>query len=352
MSPDSLLGICIPTYKRPDQLVACVESVIHSAGKLTIPIFISDDSTDDTNKAAMSRLRGRYSHIMYSRNETNLGIDRNILKSVDLCSCRYAWLLGEDDRLLPGAIPYVVDVLRREAPDFLYVNYRSVDASLKIILKDRSLPLKKDDRIDASVFLAGAAWSMAFIGACVVRKELWNAVSAERYVGTYYAHVGRIMAYLKGKTIFRIADSLVLNRCGSPGTFSWTDSIFEVVNGWKKLMEALRPLHGDQACQSSLASFEQAHGLNTLYFLAYLRADAAFNSGLFRRIVLPSRRSAGYKIGARIIALTPPIVFKGMRFLLNQMRAVRYGRLCGQMYLPVDVSGINKETKAGTTGHG
>lgn len=249
------------------------------------------------------------------------------MKSVDLCSCEYAWLLGEDDRLLPGAISSVLDVIKREDPPFIYVNYKSVDSSMKIVLKDRSLPLINDDKVESSEFLAKDAWSIGFIGACIVRTELWRIIKADRYIGTYFAHVGRIMEYLKGKSPFRIAEPLVLNRCGSPGSFSWTDSTFDVVSGWKRLMKVLEPLYGETVCQDSVRSFEQAHGLNSLYFLAYLRADSAFNSEMFRRMILPSQKSDGYKIGAWAIARTPPILFQGIRYLLNQVRAVRYGRL-------------------------
>lgn len=327
MTPDPILGICIPAYKRPDQLLASVQSIIRSTGELAIPVFISDDSTDDTNITTVERLRALYPHIIHSRNEKNLGIDRNILKSVDICSCRYAWLLGEDDRLLPGAVSYVLGVIKHEDPPYLYVNYKSVDASMKIILKDRSLPLMQDDKMDASEYLARDAWSMGFIGSCVVRTEDWSNVRPDRYIGTYFAHVGRIMEYLKGKSLFRIAEPLVLNRCGSPGTFSWTDSTFDVVSGWKRLMKELAPLYGETVCQDSVRSFERAHGLNSLYFLAYLRADSVFNNQVFKRMIRPSRKSIGYKLGSWIISLIPPFFFQGMRFLLNQTRAVRYGRL-------------------------
>lgn len=327
MTHDSVLGICIPTYKRPDQLMACVRSIIQSVGKLNIPVFISDDSADDTNVVTIEQLRALYPHILHYRNRKNLGIDRNILRSVDICSYRYAWLLGEDDRLLPGAVSHVLDVLKREDPFFLYVNYASIDASMKIILKDRSLHLKEDDTIRSSEFLAKDAWSMGFIGSCVVRTEHWLAVRPDRYIGTYFAHVGRIMEYLNGKSLFRIAEPLVLNRCGSPGTFSWTDSTFEVIGGWKRLMKKLEPLYGEEVCSESVQSFERAHGLNSLYFLAYLRADSAFNKDVLRRVIFPSRKSIGYKIGAGAIAVMPPILLQGVRFLLNQFRAVRYGRL-------------------------
>jgi len=327
MTHDHILGICIPTYKRPDHLLACVQSIIRSAGELAIPLFISDDSTDDTNVAIVEQLRAIYPHIIHSHNERNLGIDCNILKSVDICSCRYAWILGEDDRLLPNAISYVRNVLERKDPPFLYVNYKSIDASMKIVLKERSLPLTQDDSIESSAFLAKNAWSMGFIGSCVVRTEYWHAIKPDRYIGTYFAHVGRIMEYLKGKSLFRISEPLVLNRCGSPGTFSWTDSTFEVISGWKRLMQELESLYGKDVCQASLTSFERAHGLNSLYFLAYLRADSAFNNDMFKCIIRSSEKPIGYKLGSWIIALTPPILFQGMRYLLNQARAFRYGRL-------------------------
>lgn len=327
VTPEPILGICIPAYKRPDQLLASVQSIIQSVGKNKIPIYISDDSTDDSNVATIDRLRALYPFIIHHRNQKNLGIDCNILMSADICPCRYAWLLGEDDRLLPDAVNYVLGVLKREDPFFLYVNYASVDASMKIVLKDRSLRLRHDDTIGSSEFLARDAWSIGFIGSCIIRTEYWQAIKPDRYIGTYFAHVGRILEYLKGRSLFRIAEPLVLNRSGSPGAFSWTDSTFQVVSGWKRLMKELEPLYGTEVCNESVRSFERAHGLNSLYFLAYLRADSAFNSDVLRRIILPSRRAIGYKIGARAIAVMPPILLRGMRFLLNQFRAVRYGRL-------------------------
>jgi glycosyltransferase involved in cell wall biosynthesis len=327
VTPEPILGICIPAYKRPDQLLAGVQSIIQSVGNHTIPVFISDDSTDDTNVATIERLRALYPHIIHFRNPENLGIDRNILRSVNICPCRYAWLLGEDDHLLPAAVSSVLDVLKREDPPFLYVNYKSVDASMKIVLKDRSLPLMRDDTIGSPEYLAGDAWSMGFIGSCIIRTEYWHDVKPDRYIGTYFAHVGRVMEYLKGRSLYRIAEPLVLNRCGSPGAFSWTDSTFQVVSGWERLMKELEPLYGAKACQESIQSFERAHGLNSLYFLAYLRADSVLNSDVFRRIILPSRKSIGYKMGAGAIAVIPSLLFKALRYLLYQFRALRYGRL-------------------------
>ena len=52
MSFNQRLGICIPTYKRPDQLWLCVQSVIAAAAPYDVPICIADDSADGMHEVA------------------------------------------------------------------------------------------------------------------------------------------------------------------------------------------------------------------------------------------------------------------------------------------------------------
>ena len=146
--------------------------------------------------------------MVYERNRANLGIDGNILRCADICPCEYAWLIGEDDRILPGGVATVLDVLERKAPEvpFVYVNYTAVDDDFRVVLKERSLDLEGDRLIDAETFFERWAWSMGFIGACVVRKEDWSAVRREPYIGTYFAHVGVIMESVKAKQVCLLSE--------------------------------------------------------------------------------------------------------------------------------------------------
>lgn len=317
-----LLGICIPTYKRPDQLFACVASIIRSIGKRSVPIFISDDSTDDTNVGTIGRLRALYPHIIHDRNPSNLGIDRNILKSVDICTCRFAWMIGEDDRMVPEAVPTVLEVLEsapRELP-FIYVNYASVDESLTLVLHEQSLPLKQDVVRKAEDFLQSEAWSMGFIGACVVNKRLWAGARREPYLDSYFAHVGMILESIRGQDIHMIAKPLVLNRCGTARIFTWTDSAFEVMYGWARMTQALEPLYGAQACRNSNAAMDRAHGTGTMLWYGYLRADRAFSLEVYRKHVRPAPLSSLHKFGACTIAITPPQLFQLVRWGLTHIR--------------------------------
>ena len=71
---NKLLGICIPTYKRPDQLKLCIESIIQAARPFDVPIFIADDSVDTTNHAVLNHLARDYPHLFITANDENLGI--------------------------------------------------------------------------------------------------------------------------------------------------------------------------------------------------------------------------------------------------------------------------------------
>lgn len=322
MNSNTMLGICIPTYKRPDQLLACVQSIIRSIGDRAIPIFISDDSTDETNDTVIGQLQAAYPHIIHDRNAKNLGIDRNILKSVDICTCRYAWMIGEDDRLVPEAIPTVLAVLEN-SPDelpFVFVNYASVNETLTLVLHERSLPLDHDIHKRVEDFFENEAWSIGFIGACIINRRLWDTAHRDPYLDSYFAHVGMILEYLKGRELYMIAKPLVLNRCGTARIFTWTHTAFEVMYGWSRMTKALEHLYGVEACENSNDSMDDAHGTGTMLWYGYLRADHAFSLAAYHKHVHRDHHSQLHKAGAWLIAVTPPQVFQAVRWVLTHIR--------------------------------
>ncbi len=322
-----LLGFCIPTHKRPDQLVRCVRSIVRSAAPFGLPVHVADDSGDETNVAAMAALKAEYPAIHHHRNPRNLGIDRNILRCVDLCHARHAWIMGEDDRVLPQAVPAVLETLAGGERPFVFVNYSSVDEELRLVLDERSLPLARDVDESAEEFLARDAWSMGFIGACVVEKSRWATVRSERYVGTYYAHVGTIMEYLRGHRVRLIAKPLVLNRCGTPRLFTWKSSTFDVLHGWARMIDLLRDTYPADVCDRASRAFREAHGVGSTSFFAYLRADRALDPVIHDRHVRQGSYSARERGASWCIARTPPQLFQAARWVLERARRARNRRL-------------------------
>ena len=323
MTYNRRLGICIPTYKRPDQLRLCIQSVIAAAAAHAVPIFVADDSADDTNSSAIQALQAEYSQIIHVRNPQNLGIDRNILHCADICPCDYAWLLGEDDRLLPDAVACVLKVLEKSSPAFLAVNYSSVNEEVSLIIKEKLMDISADTNRSAEDFLRREAPAIGFIGSCVVNKALWDTIDPAPYLDTYFAHVGRILASVSGRRVLLIAKPLVLNRAGGAAAFTWSDDAYGVYTGWAKVIRRLEPLYGAAVCAECAAAFDRLHGLNTVRFMMAKRADRVYNLDIYRKFIQRSDRGLGHKLLARLVAEAPPILFQVLHSLLSRVRQQR-----------------------------
>lgn len=325
---NSLLGVSLPVYKRPDQLRRCLVSVIEAARPHGVPVYILDDSGDDTNLETVAAARQAYAEIRHIRNPSTLGIDRNILNSVDACECRYVWLLGEDDRLTPDAVGTVLKILASE-PAFVFVNYSTVNEEVTSVLREQALPLAADGRQDAAGFLASHGWAAGFIGGCVVNRELWRNAPQDPYIGTYFAHVGVIFHSLHGREVQWVAEPLVLNRCGTTAAFTWQSVTFEVLGGWARLMDGLRPLYGKEVCDQAVQSFERAHGLNSLKFLLYLRAGGAYDRRHFETYIRPARRGMVYTAAAWLVARGNRKLIHMAHRLVSRVRQQRGRRIAG-----------------------
>lgn len=118
------ISICIPTYNRAAHLANCLHSIIsnRSRSQKDFQVCVSDNcSTDETEKVVLSAQR--HIPIKYRKNAANLGIPRNFLNAVEMAEGEFAWLIGDDDLLLPDALERVLRLIEEHpAVDFFYVN--------------------------------------------------------------------------------------------------------------------------------------------------------------------------------------------------------------------------------------
>lgn len=118
------LSICIPTYNRAAHLGNCLHSirVSRAASTCNVEVCVSDNaSTDDTE--AVVREAQRHMPIKYHRNAENLGIPRNFLNVVRMAEGEFAWLLGDDDLVVPDGIERTCRLIAQHpSVDFFYVN--------------------------------------------------------------------------------------------------------------------------------------------------------------------------------------------------------------------------------------
>ncbi len=297
--------------------MGCIRSVIRSAGESRIPIIVADDSADDTNAEAMSALMREYAGLRWHRNERNLGIDGNICRAVSLCDADYAWLLGEDDLFVPDAVPRVLAALHNREPAFLFVNYSYVSNDYRYSLKERVVAVRSDQRLSAAEFAERYSWAMGFIGACVVDRRRW--VVDEGFLGTYYAHVGSVLARLAGAEVTMVADPIVLNRAENSRSFTWRDRPFDVFFGWERMLRRLHSGHPYFDLQRALASSRVLFRHRSVAWLISKRADGLYDRSVYRKYIASSERSGVARAVSYLIALCPRALCGAAKLLAREL---------------------------------
>ncbi len=316
------LGICIPTYKRPDFLRRCVLSALEAAGDRPVRVFIADDSMDDTNTALYAELARLSERIVISRNPINLGIDDNIQCSVDMCDCDYAWIVGEDDYFLPGAVQRVHDLLQRSSSAFVFANYVYVsDDGGRVIDQALHAPPAQMPGTD---FVASHLWAAGFIGGCIIDRRRWAATSPTPYKGTYYTHVGRICELLAapGAVAGLISEPSVANRVDGTDTFTWKHDSYGVFFGFQAMCAAVArqfPVIAAQA-QTAAEVMEHRYQWLSLRVAMRLRSELGYDKAQFHRYLASHIRNPIKRLALYVISITPPGM---LRSLVSGYRRLR-----------------------------
>ena len=318
------LGICIPTYKRPDFLRRCVISAFEAAGDYPIHVFIADDSTDDTNSDLYQELQSKYPRISVHRNQKNLGIDNNIQCCVDICDCDYAWIVGEDDYFLPNSIHRVFDLLQGMSLPFLFSNYAYVGIDDVKIGQALSRP---SGCMPAVKFIGEHLWAAGFIGACIINRKLWSSTPAEPYANTYYTHVGRIceLMALTHDPIYVIAEPSVGNRVEGEDNFTWKHDSYGVFFGFKAMCETVAERHSifSQAAFQAISGMEKRYGWMTLRLAMRLRSELGYDFRQYQRYLASNIKNPLRRLLFYVISISPPPIFRPLVIIYRRLRNFR-----------------------------
>jgi len=306
------LGICIPTYRRPEFLRRCILSAIASAQGQSIRIFIADDAADGTNDRVLAELRATHPFIEAHRHSVNLGIDDNIQHAVNLCDCDYAWLVGEDDTFLPGAVARMHSRLQVSSETFVFANYAYVgeDPALTIAT---ALDVGGDDSMAAEDFLGQYLWAAGFIGACVVRRSAWAGTDAAPYKGSYYTHVGRIAEIVADAgRVAIVRECSVANRVEGTDAFTWKRDSYGVFFGFLAMCHAAatrRPRFAHAFAQAG-ETMERRYRWLSLRLAMRLRSERGYDLTQYRRYLRSAKLGTAKRMAMLVISISPPAVFK------------------------------------------
>jgi hypothetical protein len=155
------LAIAIPTYKRGSILKENIELMLGEIRMYSIPIYVSDDSNDDSTKSIFEEFQNDYEYIRYYKNKPGLGHDKNCLRTLALPTAEYIWYLGDSIIIKPGGIKKVLDIIESGNYDFISVNgdNRNVDCPAGIFE-------------DGNLLLVEIGWHLTMTGATIYSNRI------------------------------------------------------------------------------------------------------------------------------------------------------------------------------------
>jgi len=177
--PQLTLSVCVPTFNRPVLVQRAIASIVQavSGREREVEIVVSDNSPDVSEQACRQALEAWEGPSLYVGNPQNVGISANFNECIARASGRYVLFVCDDDRLLPGAVPAILDALAdRDQPDrVILFGVDAVDAAGRVLRRH-------EFQNDVSLGARGALYSLlsdnrfALFPGVVVSRDAYAAV--------------------------------------------------------------------------------------------------------------------------------------------------------------------------------
>ena len=198
------ISICIPTFNRAPELAQLLDSIAAQRGHgLDVEVVISDNASTDGTDALVEQRSAALS-IVYRRQPTNVGFDRNLLSAVAIASGEFCWLFGSDDILEAGALRSLEELLlTHPSLGGMSVGSQGYSADLearRFVRDNVSSQFNADVVLIGRDAVAGAIgpW-LGYMSGLIVKSTAWNRVVEEMDVSPFfsgYVHLYVVLAML------------------------------------------------------------------------------------------------------------------------------------------------------------
>lgn len=225
---NKILSICIPTYNMGNYLDINLKEILRLSSKFDlnhkIEICISDNNSTDDTEMIVGKYINKNIDIKYHKNQNNIGADRNFLKSVEISSGKFSWIMGADDILLEEVLIDILDLIKSNKYDILLGDRLNIDLSgkekyIQHWAKEETIVTNKNysEFIDSS-YKIGAVFS--YLSSIIFKKEKWDAeiekLEIERFIGSCYIHSLILISMIKNNSkMLYTHKPIVKNRVGN-----------------------------------------------------------------------------------------------------------------------------------------
>lgn len=293
------LSFCIATRNRAGFIGETLENIAAQCTS-AVEIVVLDGASTDNTEQVIRGLQGKIPALRYFKQEKNGGVDRDYDAVVGLATGKYCWLMSDDDLLLPSAVDtvlraiennYSLIVVNSEIRSFDFSEL--IDANRLKLSKNRTYPPAKFETLFAEM-----SGYLGYIGAVVIRRDLWQTRRREPYFGSYFIHVGVIFQECLPGDTFVISEPLVSVRFGNT---QWRPKEFEIrMIRWTELVSSLPGISADVRNHSY-----RSEPWRSLKSLMFYRAKGTYDLGDYRRWIKPRLVSRWDKAKAWVVACFP-----------------------------------------------
>lgn len=299
------LSICIPTLNRGSYIGETIESIV-SQWETGIEIVIVDGGSTDDTEQIVNAYQRRFPEIRYVKKDSlqkspsNEGFDRDCDLSVVLAEGEYCWLMTDDDLLKPGALRKIMSETERSHA-VIIANAQVMNSDFTEMLVYKR-PLILQDRIfqpsEWDGFASSVGSHLTFVGAVIIKRQLWMNRNREKYYGSGFIHVGVIFDELISGTMLVTADPLICIRFGNA---QWTSRAFQIwMINWPGLIWSFTSL--SDAAKSVICPREPWRNLTTLLFN---RALGMYSMCEYQLFIDGQPGIAARRLLSRLIARVP-----------------------------------------------
>jgi glycosyltransferase involved in cell wall biosynthesis len=292
-----ILSICISTRNRAKFIEQTLDSIV-SQLEPEVELIVLDGASTDNTPELMNRYVLHHPGVRYLREEQNGGVDQDYDKVVGYACGSYCWLMTDDDLMLPGAIRRIVAAA--SGAELIVANSEMWSGDFSTKLETRRLHITEDrwySSNDRERFFVDCAPHMTYIGAVIVKREIWMRRDRRRYYGTEFIHLGAIFQLPSIGPVYVIAEPLTALRNGN---FSWGPRRFEVwAVKFPRLIWAL-----PEFSESARMAVTVQRPWKNFRELFYWRATNTYSKQIFSKFI-SSECSGGLRVGAYCISIFP-----------------------------------------------
>lgn len=278
-----VITIGITSYKRINELVRCISS-IKTQYDQDVEILVSEDRSplsEELRKKTEELAQTRRYHLRFTRNERNLGYDKNLGAIIEKAQGDYIFFLSDDDAIYGDFLDELIPFLKQGTDaGVLYAPFIHSASGLRDRVRgERNFPIAAGEK-NAARYIYD---SILFSG-LIFRKEYIEKFDAERFrnlnfyqvylflqmikkYGGYYFSNPSVIFYGDGENAFGLSES-----GKETPELADRENVKTSLAFHKLLIKVIRMFDEDEGT-SIFDSFERQYSIHSYTLLSYARRE-------------------------------------------------------------------------------